>query len=68
MNYGHDTSESQCGGRCLLDIIRSRAYQIFEARGHQSGHELEHWLEAENEIKHHLGFNASWHRESKPSI
>ena len=30
-----------CVIRCLPYIIRERAYQLFEARGGQPGHELE---------------------------
>jgi hypothetical protein len=39
----------------VQDIIRRRAYEIFEARGGQSGHEVEDWLKAEREINQHLG-------------
>lgn len=31
--------------------IRQRAYELFEARGGEEGHELEDWLRAEEEIK-----------------
>ena len=30
--------------------IRLRAYEKYEARGHENGHELDDWLEAEIEI------------------
>ena len=30
--------------------IRLRAYQLYEARGREDGHELEDWLRAEEEI------------------
>jgi hypothetical protein len=30
--------------------IRIRAYELFEARGREAGHDLEDWLEAEAEI------------------
>ena len=43
-----------CVIRCLPNIIRERAYQLFEARGGQPGHELDDWLQAEREIKHHF--------------
>jgi hypothetical protein len=43
-----------CVIRCLPHIIRERAYQLFEARGHQPGHESDDWLQAEREIKHHF--------------
>ncbi len=31
--------------------IRQRAYELFEARGGEEGHELEDWLRAEEEIR-----------------
>jgi Protein of unknown function (DUF2934) len=40
---------------CVTELIRKRAYEFFEARGCESGHDLEDWLRAELEIKHHLG-------------
>jgi hypothetical protein len=40
----------------LPDFIRHRAYQLFEARERQPGHELDDWLQAESEMKHHYGF------------
>ena len=53
MHYGADTNG--CPIECIVDLIRERAYQLFEARGRQQGHELDDWLQAEREIKHHLG-------------
>lgn len=53
MHYGADTSG--CPFKCIPDLIRKRAYQLFEARGRRQGHELDDWLQAEREIKHHLG-------------
>ena len=29
------------------ELIRQRAYEIYEERGKEDGHALEHWLEAE---------------------
>jgi len=52
-HYGADTSG--CPIECIADLIRERAYQLYEARGRQQGHELDDWLQAEREIKHHLG-------------
>jgi hypothetical protein len=52
--YGADTSG--CPIECLPDLIRKRAYQLFEARGRQPGHELDDWLQAELETNQHLGF------------
>jgi hypothetical protein len=52
IQYGPDTSG--CPIECLPDLIRKRAYQIFEARGRQPGCELEDWLQSERETKKHL--------------
>jgi hypothetical protein len=30
--------------------IRTRAYELYEARGREEGHDLEDWVEAEAEI------------------
>ncbi len=54
MDYGAD--KSGCPFKCIPDLIRKRAYELFEARSRQQGHELDDWLQAEREIKHHLGF------------
>jgi len=35
----------------LEDQIRLRAYELYEARGREDGHEMEDWLHAEEEIK-----------------
>jgi len=35
-----------------FDAISRRAYEIFEGNGHASGHELENWFQAENELLH----------------
>jgi hypothetical protein len=34
----------------IEEEIRNRAYELFEARGREEGHELEDWLRAEEEI------------------
>jgi hypothetical protein len=52
IHYGADTHG--CTTECVPELIRRRAYQFFEARGRHSGHELDDWLQAEREIKHHL--------------
>lgn len=44
-----------CHAERLCELIQKRAYQIYEARGRQPGREAEDWLQAEAEIKHHLG-------------
>ena len=50
-SYMADTSADES----VPELIRRRAYDIFEVRGGQPGHEVEDWLQAEREIKHHLG-------------
>ena len=34
----------------VQESIRSRAYQLFEERGGEPGHDVEDWLEAEAEV------------------
>jgi hypothetical protein len=34
----------------LEDRIRARAYELYESRGREDGHDLEDWLRAEEEI------------------
>jgi Protein of unknown function (DUF2934) len=33
----------------MEEQIRTRAYELYEARGRESGHDLQNWLEAEAE-------------------
>lgn len=40
---------------CVSELIRRRAYELFEERGRQSGHDVEDWLSAEREIKNNWG-------------
>jgi len=35
--------------------IRKRAYELFEARGREQGHELDDWLRAETELTGPMG-------------
>ncbi len=39
----------------LQDVIRERAYQLFEARGHQHGRDFDDWVSAESEVLSHFG-------------
>jgi hypothetical protein len=34
----------------LLEQIRIRAYELFEQRGRAEGHEVEDWMQAEEEV------------------
>ncbi len=36
--------------RELQEQIRRRAYELYEQRGKEDGHELDDWLQAESEI------------------
>ena len=40
---------------CVFDLIQRRAYDLYEARGRQPGHDLDDWLKAEQEITRELG-------------
>jgi len=37
-------------GNGLDEQIRRRAYELYEARGREDGHDVEDWLHAESEI------------------
>jgi hypothetical protein len=52
VTFAFEPDTMGCVIRCLPYIIRERAHQLFEARGGQSGHELDDWLQAERKIKH----------------
>jgi Protein of unknown function (DUF2934) len=44
-------SKSHLGSLELTEeIIRMRAYELFEQRGYQHGHDMEDWLQAEAEV------------------
>jgi len=34
----------------LKDEIRARAYELYEKRGREDGHEVDDWVQAENEV------------------
>ena len=46
VTFAFEPDTMGCVIRCLPYIIRERAYQLFEARGGQPGHELDDWLQA----------------------
>lgn len=43
----------------LEEEIRRRAYQLFEERGRQHGHDQQDWLRAETEVRTRYGVRAS---------
>ena len=53
VRYGADTSGLTVEN--TPEFIRKRAYQLFEMRGRQPGHELDDWLRAEREIESRFG-------------
>ena len=53
IRYGADTSGLTVEN--APEFIRKRAYQLFEMRGRQPGHELDDWLRADREIKSRFG-------------
>gem|GEM_PF-5397675 len=50
------TRQEPCGESPLLDdrklheLIARRAYELFETRGFEDGHDCEDWLEAEKQV------------------
>ena len=44
-----DLQKTDSGGE-LQDQIRARAFQLYEQRGRDDGHDLDDWLQAEAEL------------------
>ncbi len=38
------------GAEAVAERIRCRAYELYEERGYEEGHEIEDWLRAEAEV------------------
>jgi hypothetical protein len=45
----HESSRNSTTTPSHDDVAR-RAYELFEARGGEPGHDLEHWLDAERQL------------------
>jgi len=41
------------------DRVAQRAYERYEARGREDGHDMEDWLEAERELKQDVSSDAT---------
>ena len=41
------------------DRVRRRAYELYEQRGRESGHDMDDWLQAEAEITGHRQITAA---------
>jgi hypothetical protein len=55
--FVHSTEKalSAASGVILADKIRFRAYELYQQRGGEEGHAIEHWLRAEEEIRQNTG-------------
>jgi hypothetical protein len=42
----------------INEVIRTRAYELFEQRGKQHGRDFEDWLRAESEVRQRFGVPA----------
>jgi Protein of unknown function (DUF2934) len=49
MTDQHDSRRRETKTPSPNDVAR-RAYELFQTRGGEPGHDLEHWLEAEREL------------------
>jgi hypothetical protein len=50
-----ETGEVSAGNSARTEEIRRRAYEIYLERGKQSGHDVDDWLEAEQELERGVG-------------
>jgi Protein of unknown function (DUF2934) len=56
---GHITGETVIGkdtggGRLTREAIARRAFDLYEKRGRQDGHDMDDWLLAERELRRHF--------------
>jgi hypothetical protein len=55
MNESVDTVRQRLlADEAVREVITRRAYQIYEQAGSEPGHDIEHWLKAENEVVAYL--------------
>ena len=66
MNYSSETGG--CGGCCIVELIRARAYQLYQARQCEPNYALDDWLRAEREVQQQLGFDTIKERERASSF
>ena len=66
LRYGADTSGLTVENASAF--IRNRAYQLFEMRGRQPGHELDDWLRAEREITSRLAPFGFWQSAGQTAV
>jgi hypothetical protein len=48
---GHHTREPAEAAFVETEAVSRRAYELFQQRGREPGHELDDWLRAEHELK-----------------
>ena len=51
MNKASSGSATTVSQNQLTDMIRKKAYELYEKRGKKQGHDTDNWLEAERMIK-----------------
>ena len=51
--YPHDTSGRYDGW--FAELVRKRAYEIYEERGDRPSTAEQDWIRAERELRHHFG-------------
>jgi hypothetical protein len=42
------------------DAVRARAYELFEARGAEHGHDVDDWLQAKQELQYSDDRDVDW--------
>jgi len=57
----NQTTETTSG---LQEQIRCRAYELYEQRGRDDGHELDDWLQAKSEVTQQKAAATGWSRPS----
>ena len=60
-----ESASSQPGPVPELTVqIQERAYRLFQSSGYRHGHALEHWLEAERQVKVSQSSEPPQHKDS----
>ena len=54
-DVAYEANTDSCSAECRQNLIRERAYEIFQERGKDPRHAIDDWLLAEGELNHHLG-------------
>ena len=55
MKHKHNKHQSSpADNRPIQEDVARRAYELYQARGSEPGHELQDWLQAEQELVMHV--------------